>query len=62
MTTLSVVIPAYNEEESIQAVLRRVLAVRPCLAEAKGALFGKEEGVRGGFEMWLVSGVDTGVI
>jgi len=31
MTTLSVVIPAYNEEDSIQAVMQRVLAIRPCL-------------------------------
>ena len=28
MTTLSVVIPAYNEEDSIQAVMARVLAIR----------------------------------
>lgn len=33
MTTLSVVIPAYNEEDGIQAVMQRVLAVRPALAE-----------------------------
>jgi len=32
MTTLSVVIPAYNEEAGIQAVLRRVLDTRPRLA------------------------------
>jgi glycosyltransferase involved in cell wall biosynthesis len=32
MTTLSVVIPAYNEERGIQAVLRRVLATGPRLA------------------------------
>ena len=34
MTTLSVVIPAYNEEDGIQAVMDRVLAIRPALAEA----------------------------
>lgn len=34
MTTLSVVIPAYNEEDGIQAVVQRVLSVRPRLAEA----------------------------
>ncbi len=33
MTTLSIVIPAYNEEDGIQAVMQRVLAVRPALAE-----------------------------
>jgi glycosyltransferase involved in cell wall biosynthesis len=33
MTTLSVVIPAYNEEGSIQAVMDRVLVVRPRLTE-----------------------------
>ncbi|MGC8782481.1 MAG: glycosyltransferase family 2 protein, partial [Anaerolineae bacterium] len=32
MTTLSVVIPAYNEEAGIQAVVQRVLATRPQLA------------------------------
>jgi len=32
MTTLSVVIPAYNEEDSIQAVMDRVLATRARLA------------------------------
>jgi glycosyltransferase involved in cell wall biosynthesis len=34
MTTLSVVIPAYNEEAGIRSVLERALAVRPRLAEA----------------------------
>jgi len=34
MTTLSVVIPAYNEEDSIQAVMQRVLAIRPGLPAA----------------------------
>ena len=34
MTTLSVVIPAWNEEEGIQAIIRRVLATRSALAEA----------------------------
>ena len=34
MTALSVVIPAYNEEDSIQAVMRRVLSIRPGLAQA----------------------------
>ncbi len=33
MTTLSVVIPAYNEEDGIQAVVVRVLGIRPALAE-----------------------------
>jgi glycosyltransferase involved in cell wall biosynthesis len=33
MTTLSVVIPAYNEEDGIEAVARRVLDARPGLAE-----------------------------
>jgi glycosyltransferase involved in cell wall biosynthesis len=32
MTTLSVVIPAYNEEDGIQEIMTRVLAVRPQLA------------------------------
>lgn len=31
MTTLSIVIPALNEEESIEAVMQRVLAIRPQL-------------------------------
>jgi glycosyltransferase involved in cell wall biosynthesis len=31
MTTLSIVIPAYNEEGGIQAIMDRVLAVRPAL-------------------------------
>lgn len=31
MTTLSVVIPAYNEETGIQAVMQRVLSIRPQL-------------------------------
>jgi glycosyltransferase involved in cell wall biosynthesis len=34
MTTISVVIPAYNEEEGILAVLERVRAIRPRLAGA----------------------------
>lgn len=33
MTTLSIVIPAYNEEDGIQAIMERVLAVRPTLSE-----------------------------
>ncbi len=33
MTTLSIVIPAYNEEDGIQAVIARVLSIRPALAE-----------------------------
>ena len=33
MTTLSVVIPAYNEEDSIVAVMQRVLSARPALRE-----------------------------
>lgn len=33
MTTLSVVIPAYNEENGIEEIIRRVLAVRPALVE-----------------------------
>ncbi len=33
MTTLSVVIPALNEEDGIQDIARRVLAVQPALAE-----------------------------
>jgi glycosyltransferase involved in cell wall biosynthesis len=33
MTTLSVIIPALNEEDSIEAVMERVLSVRPGLAE-----------------------------
>lgn len=32
MTTLSVIIPAYNEEAGIQAIMARVCAVRPALA------------------------------
>ena len=31
MTTLSIVIPAYNEEGGIQAIMDRVLATRPAL-------------------------------
>lgn len=33
MTTLTVVIPAYNEEDGIEEIARRVLAVKPALAE-----------------------------
>jgi glycosyltransferase involved in cell wall biosynthesis len=33
MTTLSIVIPAFNEEDGIQAVIQRALAGRPRLAE-----------------------------
>jgi glycosyltransferase involved in cell wall biosynthesis len=33
MTTLSVVIPAYNEEDGIAAIVERVLAVAPALAQ-----------------------------
>ncbi|MGQ9491508.1 MAG: glycosyltransferase family 2 protein [Anaerolineae bacterium] len=32
MTTLSIVIPAYNEEDGIKAVMQRVLGIRPALA------------------------------
>lgn len=32
MTTLSIVIPAYNEEDGIRAICERTLAVRPALA------------------------------
>jgi hypothetical protein len=34
MTTLSVVIPAYNEEDGIREVLERVLSIRPALPPA----------------------------
>ncbi|MFZ1507370.1 MAG: glycosyltransferase family 2 protein [Anaerolineae bacterium] len=34
MTTLSIVIPAFNEENAIQAVMQRVLDARPALAAA----------------------------
>ncbi len=34
MTTLSIIIPAYNEENGIDAIARRVLATRPALADA----------------------------
>ncbi|MFZ0549158.1 MAG: glycosyltransferase family 2 protein [Candidatus Promineifilaceae bacterium] len=33
MTTLSVIIPAYNEENGIEEIIHRVLAIRPALAE-----------------------------
>ncbi|MBN1373632.1 MAG: glycosyltransferase family 2 protein [Anaerolineaceae bacterium] len=33
MTMLSIVIPAYNEENGIEEIMRRVLAVRPALAQ-----------------------------
>ncbi len=33
MTTLSVVIPAYNEEDGIEPVICRVLSIRPALAQ-----------------------------
>jgi glycosyltransferase involved in cell wall biosynthesis len=33
MTTLSIVIPAYNEEDGIQAIMERALAVRPQLQQ-----------------------------
>ncbi len=33
MTMLSIVIPAYNEENGIEEIMRRVLKVRPALAE-----------------------------
>lgn len=38
MSTLSVVIPAYNEENGIEAVIERVLAARPALARQDIAL------------------------
>jgi glycosyltransferase involved in cell wall biosynthesis len=34
MTTLSIVIPAYNEEQGISAIVQRVLAVKPALKVA----------------------------
>ena len=34
MTTLSIVIPAYNEENGIAEIIERVLAVRPAVAQA----------------------------
>ena len=37
-TVLSVVIPAYNEEDGIAEIIDRVLAVRPALAEAGAGL------------------------
>jgi glycosyltransferase involved in cell wall biosynthesis len=33
MTTLSIVIPAYNEEDGIREIIERVLAIRPALVE-----------------------------
>lgn len=33
MTTLSIIIPAYNEEDGIQAIMERVLSIRPELRE-----------------------------
>ena len=33
MTMLTIVIPAYNEENGIEEIARRVLAVKPALAE-----------------------------
>ena len=33
MTTLSVIIPAYNEEQGIAEIVHRVLAVKDKLAE-----------------------------
>lgn len=47
MTTLSIVIPAYNEEGAIRAVLDRVRAIGPALREA-------------GFAEWEVIVVDDG--
>ncbi len=38
MTTLSVVIPAWNEEEGIEPIIKRVLAIRPALASLDWAL------------------------
>jgi glycosyltransferase involved in cell wall biosynthesis len=34
MATLSIVIPAYNEERGIAEIVNRVLAVRPALDQA----------------------------
>ncbi|WP_322798255.1 glycosyltransferase family 2 protein [Thermoflexus sp.] len=47
MSTLSIVIPAYNEESAIQAVLDRMRAIGPALREA-------------GFAEWEVIVVDDG--
>ncbi len=33
MTTLSVVIPAYNEEKGIRSIMERVLAIHPQLPD-----------------------------
>lgn len=38
MITLSVIIPAYNEENGIEEVVQRVLAIRPALSQMNAAL------------------------